>query len=410
MRLLPFRKDADPNESKSGELTLDQLATLRRLDVATSGESVTPRNCTRAPTVSAIVRGLSHIVGSLPVGVVETAGERRIRRPEHQVSIVAARRPNAWLTSYDFWSLVTGHLLRWGNHLSVKIRGLNNRITALHPVPWDHVGVRMDAGLDLRYSVTLENGQHRELPASDVFHVRGPSTDGLVGDCIVEDIREAIALEIAAEKYGGALFAGGGIPNVIITRPGRFKDESAFQKFKDAWQRVFRRGGTAVLEEGWKAEALQLSNEQSQFLETRKLQRAIISGAFNVPPHRIGDLERATFSNIEESGLEFVQYTLAPWISAIEKAANRDLLLGDPRFALKFSLDALLRGSTEKRAVWYRRMREVGALNANEIRALEDMDPREDEGGNEYIRPSNMVVSSSDEDPEADPVEPSDEG
>ncbi|MPM60554.1 hypothetical protein SDC9_107405 [bioreactor metagenome] len=227
------------------------------------------------------------------------------------------------------------------------------------------------------------------LQPSDVLHIPGLGFDGLVGYSPIAMAKNAIGLAIATEEYGSKFFANGAAPSGVLEHPGTIKDPS---KVRESWQQTF--GGSAnsskiaVLEEGMKYTPISISPEQAQFLETRKFQINEIARIFRVPPHMVGDLEKSSFSNIEQQSLEFVKYTLDPWVIRWEQSIQRRLLTPDEKksYFVKFNVEGLLRGDYASRMTGYATARQNGWMSANDIRELENLDriPAE-QGGDLYL-------------------------
>lgn len=234
-----------------------------------------------------------------------------------------------------------------------------------------------------------------KLNHSDVLHIPGLGFDGLVGYSPIAMAKNAIGMAIACEEYGAKFFANGAAPGGVLEHPGTLKDPT---RVRESWNTTF--GGSsnsskvAVLEEGMKYTPISISPEQAQFLETRKFQINEIARIFRVPPHMVGDLEKSSFSNIEQQSLEFVKYTLDPWVSRWEQAMVRSLLSpSDKRkYFIKFNVDGLLRGDYQSRMNGYATARQNGWMSANDIRELENLDliPQE-EGGDLYLINGNMT-------------------
>ena len=233
------------------------------------------------------------------------------------------------------------------------------------------------------------------LSPSDVLHIPGLGFDGLVGYSPIAMAKNAIGLAIATEEYGSKFFANGAAPSGVLEHPGTIKDPS---RVRESWQQTF--GGShnsnkiAVLEEGMKYTPISISPEQAQFLETRKFQINEIARIFRVPPHMVGDLEKSSFSNIEQQSLEFVKYTLDPWVIRWEQAMHRALLSEDEKkdYFFKFNVEGLLRGDYASRMNGYATARQNGWMSANDIRELEDLDRIPSElGGDLYLVNGNMV-------------------
>jgi len=228
-----------------------------------------------------------------------------------------------------------------------------------------------------------------------VLHIPGLGFDGLVGYSPIAMAKNAIGLAIATEEYGAKFFANGAAPGGVLEHPGTIKDP---QRVRDAWQSQFggsaNSGKVAVLEEGMKYTPIGISPEQAQFLETRKFQINEIARIFRVPPHMVGDLEKSSFSNIEQQSLEFVKYTLDPWVIRWEQSITRRLLIEDEKkqYFVKFNLEGLLRGDYQSRMTGYATARQNGWMSANDIRELENLDriPTEN-GGDLYLINGNML-------------------
>ena len=230
---------------------------------------------------------------------------------------------------------------------------------------------------------------HPILAPSDVLHVLGLGYDGLVGYSPIAMAKNAVGLAMAAEEYGAKFFANGAAPSGVLEHPGTIKDP---ERIRQSWQSTF--GGSsnsnkiAVLEEGLKYTPIAISPEQAQFLETRKFQINEIARIFRVPPHMLADLEKSSFSNIEQQSLEFVKYTLDPWVIRWEQAMNKALLLDSEKRTVftKFNVDGLLRGDYASRMTGYATARQNGWMSANDIRALENLDRiPADLGGDLYL-------------------------
>lgn len=399
-------------EQKQDAISLDQL--ISRLAAAqntVSGINVNPTNATRCSTVYAIVRVMTFAMSQLPLGVFRKTGEdSRERDSDHALNFLF-RRPNGWQTRSEYFSLTMSRALLWGNYYALKAQGQTGPVRQI--IPLDPAAVELEQRDDtsIIYHVHTQAGGERLYRQEQIHHIRQPfSKDGLVGVSPPIEVKETIALAMVAEQFGAALFGNGAIPYTVITRPGHFKDADARKGFLESWREAYGRRsggqrGTAVLEEGFDLKELRISAEESQFLESRKFQKAEIAGAFGVPPHMVGDLERATFSNIEQQSLEFLRDSLTPWVVAIEQAIERDFLTDDELrdgLFVKFNLDSMLRADFESRMKGYKVASDIGLFNANEIRAREDLNPRDDEEAEGYRRPMNMLLEGV-EDDEPDP-------
>jgi HK97 family phage portal protein len=228
-----------------------------------------------------------------------------------------------------------------------------------------------------------------------VLHVPGLGFDGLVGYSPIAMAKNAIGMSIACEEYGAKFFANGAAPSGVLEHPGTIKDP---KRVRESWNSTFggsaNSGKVAVLEEGMKYTPISISPNEAQFLETRKFQINEIARIFRIPPHMIGDLEKSSFSNIEQQSLEFVKYTLDPWVTRWEQSLSRCLFNSEEKKTLffKFNVEGLLRGDYQSRMSGYATARQNGWMSANDIRELENLDriPKE-EGGDMYLVNGNML-------------------
>lgn len=282
------------------------------------------------------------------------------------------------------------------------IRNGRGEVIALYPLMADRMEVGRDQRGQIYYEYRLSSedahtmkGSIVRLGSTDVLHIPGLGFDGLVGYSPIAMAKNAIGMAIACEEYGAKFFANGAAPSGVLEHPGTIKDPS---RIRDSWQSTF--GGSsnankvAVLEEGMKYTPISISPEQAQFLETRKFQIDEIARIFRVPPHMVGDLDKSSFSNIEQQSLEFVKYTLDPWVARWEQAMVRSLLSAEEkkRYFIKFNVDGLLRGDYQSRMAGYATARQNGWMSANDIRELENLDRiSEEDGGDLYLVNGNMM-------------------
>ena len=237
-----------------------------------------------------------------------------------------------------------------------------------------------------------------KLAPYEVLHVPGLGFDGLVGYSPIAMAKNAIGMAIACEEYGAKFFSNGAAPSGVLEHPGTLKDPA---KIRDSWNQTF--GGSsnahkvAVLEEGMKYTPISISPNEAQFLETRKFQINEIARIFRIPPHMLADLDKSSFSNIEQQSLEFVKYTLEPWLVRLEQSMVRALISPEEKknLFIKFNVDGLLRGDYQSRMNGYATARQNGWMSANDIRELENLDriPAED-GGDLYLINGNMTKLS----------------
>ncbi len=374
-----------------------------------SGKYVTERSAMQMTAVYCCVRILSEAVASLPLQFYRyTDDGGKEKAVEHPLYFLLHDEPNPEMTSFIFRETLMTHLLLWGNAYSQIIRNGKGEIVALYPLMPDRMRVDRDEHGRLYYEYAVYDvddvdgrkgtdkaGRMVRLQPADVLHIPGLGFDGLVGYSPIAMAKNAIGLAIATEEYGSKFFANGAAPSGVLEHPGTIKDPS---RVRESWQATFGGSGNAnkvaVLEEGMKYTPISISPEQAQFLETRKFQIDEIARIFRVPPHMIGDLEKSSFNNIEQQSLEFVKYTLDPWVSRWEQAMVRALLTPDEKkkYFFKFNVDGLLRGDYQSRMNGYATARQNGWMSANDIRELENLDriPAE-QGGDLYLVNGNMT-------------------
>ena len=375
------------------------------LGQSASGKYVTERSAMQMTAVYCCVRILSEAVASLPLQFYRYTDEGgKEKAVEHPLYFLLHDEPNPEMTSFIFRETLMTHLLLFGNAFAQIIRNGKGEVIALYPLMPDRMTVDRDDKGQLYYEYRLSTDDAKliqnkqttvRLKPYDVLHIPGLGFDGLVGYSPIAMAKNAIGLAIATEEYGSKFFANGAAPSGVLEHPGTIKDPS---RVRESWQATFGGSGNAnkiaVLEEGMKYTPISISPEQAQFLETRKFQIDEIARIFRVPPHMIGDLEKSSFNNIEQQSLEFVKYTLDPWVSRWEQAMVRALLTPDEKkkYFFKFNVDGLLRGDYQSRMNGYATARQNGWMSANDIRELENLDriPEED-GGDLYLVNGNLV-------------------
>ena len=373
----------------------------------TSGKPVNERSAMQMTAVYSCVRILAEAVAGLPLHLyryTDTGGKEKA--VDHPLYLLLHDEPNPEMSSFVFRETLMTHLLLWGNAYAQIIRNGKGEVLALYPLMPNKMSVDRDENGQLYYTYQRSNeeaptmeGASVKLKPTDVLHIPGLGFDGLVGYSPIAMAKNAIGMAIACEEFGAKFFANGAAPSGVLEHPGTIKDPA---RVRDAWQSQFggssNSGKVAVLEEGMKYTPISISPEQAQFLETRKFQINEIARIFRVPPHMVGDLEKSSFSNIEQQSLEFVKYTLDPWIIRWEQSMARVLLSLDEKkeFFIKFNLEGLLRGDYQSRMNGYSIARQNGWMSANDIRELENLDriPAE-QGGDLYLINGSMLPLGS---------------
>ena len=367
---------------------------------SSSNKTVTERSSMQVAAVYACVRVLAEAVAQLPLHLYRYTGDgSKEKAINHPLYRLLHDEPNPEMSSFVFRETLMTHLLLWGNAYSQIIRNGKGEVVALYPLMPNRMTVDRDEKGRLYYEYTISDDDAPQikktiLKPSEVLHIPGLGFDGLVGYSPIAVAKNAIGLSIATEEYGAKFFANGATQGGILEYPGVIKDPDSV---RDAWNKGFSNSNAhkvAVLEEGMKYTPISISPDEAQFLDTRKFQISEIARIFRVPPHLIGDLEHATFSNIEEQSLEFVTYSLQPWLVRWEQGIHRALLSDEEKkdYFAKFNVDGLLRGDYESRMNGYATARQNGWMSANDIRELENLDriPAE-EGGDLYLINGNMT-------------------
>lgn len=364
----------------------------------TSGKPVNERTAMQTTAVYACVRILAEAVASLPLHVYEyqdDGGKKLVH--DHPLYYLLHDEPNPEMTSFVFRETLMSHLLIWGNAYAQIIRDGAGRVLGLYPLLPDKMEVQRDDKGNIYYVYSRnsdENPTFKEygnikLKAEDVLHIPGLGFDGLIGYSPIAMAKNAVGMTLACEEYGASFFANGANPGGVLEHPGVLKDPS---KVRESWNSVYRGVSNAhkiaVLEEGMKYQQIGIPPEEAQFLETRKFQINEIARLYRIPPHMVGDLDKSSFSNIEQQSLEFVKYTLDPWVIRWEQSLQRSLLLPGEKgkYFIKLNVDGLLRGDYQSRMNGYAVGRQNGWFSANDIREMENMNLIPDEeGGNLYL-------------------------
>ena len=368
-----------------------------------SGKRVNERTAMQITAVYACIRILAESVAQLPLHLYKynsTGGKERAT--EHSLYKLLHDEPNPEMTSFVFRETLMTHLLLYGNAYAQIIRNGKGEVLALYPLMANRMTVDRNEKGELYYKYQHSQDEANTMKGStvtlkprDVFHIVGLSADGIVGYSPIAMAKNAIGMSIACEEYGSKFFNNGAVPGGVLEHPDQLKNP---EKVRESWTNTFggsqNAGKVAVLEEGMKYHPISIPNNEAQFLETRKFQINEIARIFRIPPHMIGDLEKSSFSNIEQQSLEFVKYTLEPWVARWEQAIVRSLLNENEKkdYFVKFNLEGLLRGDYQSRMNGYAVGRQNGWMSANDIRQLENLDQiSEEEGGNAYLVNGNMI-------------------
>ena len=368
-----------------------------------AGKNVNERSAMQLTAVYACVRILAEGIAGLPLHLYKCGKNgSREKAVDHPLYFLLHDEPNPEMTSFVFRETLMTHLLLYGNCYCQIIRDGRGQVTALYPLMPNQMSVDRDEKGQLYYTYlrsgeeadTMKKGTVYLLP-EDVLHIPALGFDGLVGYSPIAMAKNSIGVGLACEEYGAKFFANGAAPSGVLEHPGTIKD---ITRLRESWNAIYggskNAGKVAILEEGMHYSPISISPNEAQFLETRKFQVDEIARIFHVPPHMIGDLDRSTFSNIEQQSLEFVKYTLNPWVCRWEQVLTRSLLSPKEKreYSIKFNVDGLLRGDYQSRMNGYAVGRQNGWMSANDIRELENLDRiSAEQGGDLYLVNGNMI-------------------
>jgi HK97 family phage portal protein len=385
------RLERGPRASISGDLWKRILSGGG--SASTAGVRVSEEAAAACSAVFSCVRVASEDIAKLPLILYRRLSDGgKERATDHSLYRILHDRPNSWQTSFEFRQLMQVHLEFWGNAYAFinRVRGEVRELIPLHP---DRVTVKQRGDWELEYDVRGD----RVRSASEILHIPGLSMDSPEGVALRKIAREAIGLAIATERHGARLFANGAKASGALKHPGSLSDEAA-KRLKDSVEQAISGENVhriLLLEEGMDWTQLTMTSEHAQFLETRKFQVSEIARYFRMPPHKIADLERATFSNIEHQALEYVTDSLMPRQVRWEQRIGLQLLDEREReeYFAEFLVDALLRGDTKTRYEAHQIALLNGIKSRNEVRTQENLNPVP--GGDEYRVPLNTGPAGS---------------
>lgn len=355
---------------------------------------ISPGNALAISAVFACVRVLAESVASLPLKLYRRVGQGKETAHDHPLYTRLHDLANPEMSAFEFRETMMAHLLLWGNCYAEIEMNQRADVLALWPlIPSRMRSIQRDCHGRLQYHYDDPKLGPVVLDGYRVFHIRGLSSNGIIGLSPIAVVHNAIRLAANIEHFGVAFYDNGAAPGGILEHPGKLSDE-AYRRLKTSWEERHRGAANAhrvaILEEGMKWSSVGMPLTDAQFLESRRFQVAEIARIYRVPPHLIQDLDRATFNNIEHMSLDFVVHSLRPWLVRWEQAIARSLL-GDVErrtYFAEFSVEGLLRGDVESRYRAYSVGRQWGWLSRNDIRRLENMNPIE--GGDDYLTPLNM--------------------
>jgi HK97 family phage portal protein len=359
-----------------------------------SGVTVTEKTALSLTTVYSCIDLMASTIASLPLDVYKRTKDGKERAIDHQLYALLHDRVSKYMTSFAWRQAAVSHLLGWGNSYSEIQLDDGGRVTGLLLLRPDKMQIWQNDDLSLTYIYSLPNGQTVKLPDYRVLHLHGLSFDGIVGYSPIDKARETLGLALATQQFGNQFFANNANPSTVLKLVGTVGSDKA-RGIAETWDATHKglsnAHRTAVLEGGADITTIGIPPENAQFLETRKFSREEIASIFRVPPHLVGDLDHSTFSNIENLAIQFVVYTLRPWLVNIEQQLSALFLERERKtYFAEFVVDGLLRGDTASRNAAHALARQWGYMSVNEIRAMENLNGIGPQG-DRFLEPLNMA-------------------
>ena len=362
-----------------------------------SGETVTEDTALTYSAVWCAVNLIAGTVASLPLHLMRKSPNRKVIADSKKLYWVMHSQANPYMSAMTFREVMMANILTWGNAYAEIIRNTMGEVVYLWPIAPSRVAVRENGGI-ISYEVEVKN-RKVIIPRERILHIVGPSPDGFLGWSPIKLASKSIGLSMAMETFGARYFGNGTHPGAVVSHPGKLSQaahDNLKKSLTDGYSGLGQSHRLLLLEEGMKVEKLGIPPEESQFLESRSFQIPEIARWFNLPPHKLKDLSRSSFNNIEQEQISFVTDSILPWLIRLEEAYNMQLLTTGEQnqgsLYFKHVVEGLLRGDAESRAKFYAQLWQIGAMSINEIREKEDMDPIT--GGDEYFVPLNYIPLS----------------
>jgi len=364
-----------------------------------SGVTITEDSIMKSSVFLAATKVIAEGIAQLPLNLYKRGddGSRQLMA-SHSLHFILHSEPNNMMSSFTYRETVINHVMRWGNSYSL-IKRTGNRVTALQLLQPDCITPALTSNGSIVYIHKANEVEIARYDASEILHIKSLSDDGLVGISPLEmAAKEVIGLSLACEQFAASYFGNGCKVGGVLSHPGKLEDtprENIKKAWKSAHQGADKANDIAVLSGGLTYSSIAESPEASQLIAVREFQIAEVARIFKIPPHLLGDLSKATFSNIEQQSLEFATQCLTPWLNRIEGEYNRVLLTSSEKKTLfvEHNLDGMLRGDVSTRYNSYTAGRNGGWLSINDIRKYENL-PAID-GGDVYLQPLNMADVSA---------------
>ena len=369
--------------------TLAQFIESLGFGTSYTGITVTDKSALTLSAVYACVKVLAETIAELPVDKftrTATGKERVTDDIDHLVST----SPSPLYTSYQFRLAMQACVSLYGNAYATIDTAKNGKPSKLTIVDPGKVEIkRVEESGEIIYVIDGKG----VLEPWQMLHIKGMSFDGIVGLSPLAYHMEAISNGLALQEYGNRFFGQGSLASGVITRPGAISKE-AMQALRTEWETTYKgrdnQHKIMILDAGMKFDQISIAPEQAQFIASRNYNVQDIARVYRLPLHMVGDLSRSTNNNIEQQSLEFVQYTMLPWIKNWEQELDRKLIKGNKEY-FKFNVNALARGDMAARSAYYVQAIQNGWMSPNEVRELENMNRRE--GGDIYLTPMNLTTN-----------------
>jgi len=357
-----------------------------------SGQVVTVDSSLREPAVFACVRVISEDVASLPCKIYQKGSDGdREQISSHPVARLFQVAPNPEMSVFSYVETMQQHLLLYGNAYSeIERNGIGDPI-ALWILKPSLMRIKIVDG-----AVIYEYDNRMSFESDKILHIRGMSSDGILGLSPIQYMRETIGGLSAMSKAGNKFFANASRPSGVLSHPAKLSEDAA-KRLRQGWDGMYSGlsdniGRTAILEEGMRFDSMSIPHSDAQWIEAKAFALQDIARIYRIPPHMIGDLSRSSFSNIESQQISYMQQTVMPWTRRWSAEINRSLLKSDDNSIFsEFLAEEMLRGNTTERFDAYRTARETGWMSVNEIRQKENMPKLQSPAGDSYIQPLNFA-------------------
>lgn len=391
-----LRNDLAVNDEKAWNPSLWRLF----IGNNASGVDVNEFTALNYSAVFCAINLISSFCSMLPLRLIVEKGGRKRPATRKKIYRVMHTRWNEYMTAHVGREVMTAHILGWGNGYAEKVRNGLGEIVELWPIPPNRCCPFLDSDRKLKYEITVGN-EKIILDREKVLHIPGPGFDGFTGYSVIGLARQNIGLAMALEKFGAQFFSNGTNPGMVVSHQGKLSEQGS-KNLRASLTEKYSGLGNAhrlmLLEEGMKVEQIGINPDDSQFLESRQFQITDIARWFNLPPHKLKDMTKSSFNNIESEQISFVMESILPWLIRLE--TNYDMQLLPERdqengYYFKHNVEGMLRGNSKSRGEFYKTLWGIGAMNGDEIREKEDLDPIPGGKGKMYFVPVNMAPLDS---------------